>query len=102
MLVDGEPLDGARLEALRRETAWVDPAVQLWNRSLLDNLRYGAAEGRGLPLDQAIDAADLVAVLRSCRTGCRRRSARAAAWSRAARGSACGWGGRCCAPARAW
>ena len=42
--VDGEPLNGPRLAALRRELAWVDPAVQLWNRSLLHNLRYGADE----------------------------------------------------------
>ncbi len=39
--VDGAPLDPARLRALRLGTAWVDPAVQLWSRSVLDNLRYG-------------------------------------------------------------
>lgn len=38
--VDGLPLDGARLPFSRRETACVDPAVHLWNRSLLDNVRY--------------------------------------------------------------
>jgi ATP-binding cassette subfamily B protein len=32
-----------RLTQLRRDTAWVEPGVQLWNRSLLDNLQYGAA-----------------------------------------------------------
>ncbi len=37
--VDGEPLD---CERLRLSTAWVDPAVQLWNRSLLANLSYGS------------------------------------------------------------
>src|SRR6185503_12153807 len=36
--IDGEPLDARRLERLREETAWVDPSVQLWNRSLFDNL----------------------------------------------------------------
>ena len=41
LLVDGEPLTAARLYALRRETAWVDPSVQVWNTSLLDNLLYG-------------------------------------------------------------
>jgi ATP-binding cassette subfamily B protein len=39
--VDGERLDAARLARLRRETAWVDPASQLWNRSLIANLTYG-------------------------------------------------------------
>ena len=42
VLVDGERLDAARLAALRRETAWIDPSVQLWNRSLLANLGYGS------------------------------------------------------------
>ena len=42
VLVDGRPLDAAGLDQLRQQTAWVDPQVQLWNRSLFDNLRYGA------------------------------------------------------------
>lgn len=29
VLIDGAPLDGPRLERMRRETAWVDPAIQL-------------------------------------------------------------------------
>ena len=41
VLIDGWPLDSDRLERLRRATAWVDPSVQLWNRALLNNLRYG-------------------------------------------------------------
>jgi len=63
VLVDGEELTRSRLEALRRETAWVDPSVQLWNRSLLYNLRYANAEALDLPLDQAIEQADLFDVL---------------------------------------
>jgi ABC-type bacteriocin/lantibiotic exporter with double-glycine peptidase domain len=69
VLVDGEPLLGERFQELRRTTAWVDPAVQVWNRSLLENLRYGTAEGLGLPIDQAIRQADLVAVLRKLPEG---------------------------------
>jgi ABC-type bacteriocin/lantibiotic exporter with double-glycine peptidase domain len=42
--VDGAVLDGAGIEALRRRTAWVDPSVYLWNRSLVDNLAFGLAE----------------------------------------------------------
>jgi ATP-binding cassette subfamily B protein len=41
VLLDGEPLDAAALTRLRQHTSWIDPAVQLWNRSLLDNLSYG-------------------------------------------------------------
>jgi len=72
VLVDGEPLTGDRFEELRRATAWVDPAVQIWNRSLLENLRYGANDGGAglaLPIDQAVRQADLVAVLRKLPEG---------------------------------
>jgi len=44
--VDGMVLDGALIESLRRSTVWVDPAVQLWNRPLLENLTYGSGEER--------------------------------------------------------
>jgi len=64
VLVDGEALDLARI---RRETAWVDPAVQIWNRSLLDNLRYG--NGPNGSIDQAIAEADLAGVLRKLPDG---------------------------------
>jgi ABC-type multidrug transport system fused ATPase/permease subunit len=40
VLVDGLKLNGANQQALRQETAWVDPAVQIGNRSFLDNLCY--------------------------------------------------------------
>jgi ABC-type bacteriocin/lantibiotic exporter with double-glycine peptidase domain len=39
--IDNLPLGGKSLINLRRHTAWVDPAVQLWNRTLLENLNYG-------------------------------------------------------------
>jgi len=61
--VDGVPLDTPHLEQLRRETAWVDPAVQLWSRSLLDNLRYGAHADTSAPLATVIEQADLRRIL---------------------------------------
>lgn len=61
--IDGQPLDGRSLAALRRQTAWVDPAVQLWNRSLYDNLRYGIEGADTRPLGEAIQSADLYDVL---------------------------------------
>jgi len=48
VVVDGSLLTGARLAEFRSKTAWVDPAVQLWNRSLEENLRYGNEEARDL------------------------------------------------------
>ena len=51
-------------ETLRRNTAWVDPAVQLWNRSLHENLRYGnSSEDSGIPLKDVVEDADLRMVL---------------------------------------
>ncbi len=54
--IDGAPLHAERL---RRETAWIDPAIQLWNRSLHHNLRYGTCAEADLALDEAIQQADL-------------------------------------------
>jgi ABC-type bacteriocin/lantibiotic exporter with double-glycine peptidase domain len=62
ILVDGQPLDRARLAALRQETAWVDPIVQLWNGTLLGNLTYGGV-GIVTPLQEMIGAADLRGLL---------------------------------------
>ncbi|MBZ4418455.1 ATP-binding cassette domain-containing protein [Myxococcus sp. RHSTA-1-4] len=67
--VDGVPLDGAGLERLRRETAWVDPSVHLWNRSFLDNLTYGAASELPTSLSPVIATADLLSVLETLPDG---------------------------------
>ncbi|WP_437592973.1 ATP-binding cassette domain-containing protein [Sorangium sp. So ce1000] len=45
VLAGGAPLDAAHLDRLRCETAWLDPAVQLHNRTFLANLQYGAPGG---------------------------------------------------------
>ena len=68
-LVDGEPLAGQRLHQLRRETAWVDPAVQLWNRSLLENLTYGNQVEQTSGGRFALEAADLFEVLERLENG---------------------------------
>ncbi|HYG80169.1 MAG TPA: ATP-binding cassette domain-containing protein [Pyrinomonadaceae bacterium] len=60
--VDDRVLNQQLLEEVRRETAWVDPAVQLWNDSLLGNLSYGVHEA-GAPLNHVIEGADLRNVL---------------------------------------
>jgi ABC-type bacteriocin/lantibiotic exporter with double-glycine peptidase domain len=43
VLVDGRSLDGVtgELASLRADTVWVEPGVQLWNRSIFDNIAYG-------------------------------------------------------------
>ena len=72
--VDGRPLDGAALAALRRRTVWVDPSVYLWNRSLAENLAFGVAEtaeaAKGFAgLAAAVEDADLDAVVRGLPEG---------------------------------
>jgi ATP-binding cassette subfamily B protein len=56
--VDGAALAGAHLTAVRRHTALVDPAVFLWNRSVLANLLYGS-RAPAVPLASAVEAAEL-------------------------------------------
>jgi ATP-binding cassette subfamily B protein len=63
VLIDGFELDEPLVERLRPNIAWVDPAVQLWNRPLLDNLKYGLTGGPRMPIEDVIDAADLQRVL---------------------------------------
>jgi ABC-type multidrug transport system fused ATPase/permease subunit len=58
ILVDGAPLEGT-LDQLRRQTAWVDPAVQIWNRSFLDNICYGTDADRELEVGPVIESANL-------------------------------------------
>ena len=63
VLVDGKPLNDDLLEQLRRGIAWVDPQIQLWNRSLYDNLRYGNDSAGSGAMGEVIEAADLHPVL---------------------------------------
>ncbi|MCG8457845.1 MAG: ABC transporter ATP-binding protein/permease, partial [Holophagales bacterium] len=67
--IDGEPLDATRLARLRRETAWVDPAVQLWNRAMVDNLLYGCRQRQARHLDRCLEQADLLDLLRKLPEG---------------------------------
>jgi ABC-type transport system involved in cytochrome bd biosynthesis fused ATPase/permease subunit len=55
--VDGSLMESEQLTQLRSQTAWVDPAVQLWNRSLLENLRYG--NGEAMPSTRLLEEAAL-------------------------------------------
>jgi ABC-type bacteriocin/lantibiotic exporter with double-glycine peptidase domain len=61
VLVDGRPLDADAIDRLRRRTAWVDPTVQIWNRSLLDNLLYGSSGTESVAA--ALEAAELLPVV---------------------------------------
>jgi ABC-type bacteriocin/lantibiotic exporter with double-glycine peptidase domain len=59
VIVDGRPLDPLQLDELRRDTVWVDPAVQLWNRSLIENLEFGSDARGALPIGTRVREAEL-------------------------------------------
>jgi ABC-type multidrug transport system fused ATPase/permease subunit len=67
--VDGAPFDQAAVERLRRVTAWVDPAISIWNQSLLDNLRYGNDATQGWSLEAALKGADMLDILEALPAG---------------------------------
>jgi ABC-type bacteriocin/lantibiotic exporter with double-glycine peptidase domain len=69
LTVDGEPLRGDTLLQLRRDLAWVDPAVQLWNRSCLANLTYGSDERAPSDPSWVLREADLLGVLETLPAG---------------------------------
>lgn len=62
--IDSDRLDARRLSLLRRETAWIDPQVQLFNTTLFDNLGYGNDSQAGERLGRAVEDADLAPVLK--------------------------------------
>ncbi|GAB3775118.1 hypothetical protein GCM10028796_50650 [Ramlibacter monticola] len=67
--LDDATAGAAAIERLRHATAWVDPAIQLWNRSFLDNLVYASG---GTALDQVgpvLDAARLRGLLQKLPAG---------------------------------
>ena len=66
ILVDGAALEP---EQLRPQTAWVDPQIQLWNRSVLDNLLYGSDPEAPHPVEEPLRASGLHDVLRKLPEG---------------------------------
>jgi ABC-type bacteriocin/lantibiotic exporter with double-glycine peptidase domain len=73
LLVDGRPVTSDTRDALRRGTAWVDPAIQIWNRSFADNLGYSSEDGGLSRIGDAVDAATLRGVLRNLPDGLQTR-----------------------------
>lgn len=69
ILIDGLPIEQSDLDARCRDIAWVDPAVHLWNRSFLDNLRYGSPDQSVGRVGAALNAANLVRVLKAMPDG---------------------------------
>src|SRR5262249_11635700 len=66
--VDGRSIASASLAALRRSTVWISPEVHLWNRSLLDNLHYGAADD-AVAMGDVLDTAALIPLIETLPDG---------------------------------
>ncbi|MCG8403723.1 MAG: ATP-binding cassette domain-containing protein [Phycisphaerales bacterium] len=69
VLLDNTTLSGEQLSRLRSETAWVDPAIHLWNRSLMDNLHYGIHDDTTSRFSRVVKQADLLSVLEAMPDG---------------------------------
>ena len=87
IVIDGHPLDSELLKSLREQTVWVDPAVQLWNRSLEDNLRYGARMTSVANFGKVIEVAQLQEPLESLPDGLQTLPGESGAWFLGARAS---------------
>jgi len=74
VLVDGTPLNEARLDSLRSDTAWIDPSVHIWNRSLLENVLYGSETGMARELPGVVDTADLRDLIAAMPSGLQTRA----------------------------
>jgi ATP-binding cassette subfamily B protein len=61
--IDDRELKGSWLWHMRQQTSWLDPNVQIWNQSFLDNLLYGADGDSDPPIADALDKAALREVL---------------------------------------
>jgi ATP-binding cassette subfamily B protein len=67
--VDGSPLTAQTQQALRHATAWVDPAIQIWNQSFVDNLHYACNGDAPERMAEVLDQAQLRRVLQQLPQG---------------------------------
>lgn len=63
VIVDGQELKGGAAAELRRQIAWVDPEVHLWNASCADNLTYGSAPEDHARIGEVVEQSELLDVL---------------------------------------
>jgi ATP-binding cassette subfamily B protein len=60
--IDGNPLTAECQQLINGCSVWLDPAVHLWDQSLLDNLTFGSRHS-SVPLFDALSGASLLDVL---------------------------------------
>ncbi|MGA1790464.1 MAG: ATP-binding cassette domain-containing protein [bacterium] len=69
--INGRPLTPHVMENLRRMTAWIDPAIQIWNRSLIKNVYYGIQPESARPASLVMEEAQLMELLEKLPQGMR-------------------------------
>jgi ATP-binding cassette subfamily B protein len=67
VMADKKFLHGDHLKRIRKETAWIDPSVHIWNRSMKDNLCYGNTTHD--PTESVMENANLNEILRNLPQG---------------------------------
>jgi ATP-binding cassette subfamily B protein len=69
LICDGQPLEGEVLGTLRQQSAWVDPEIQIWNRSVLENLTYGNGQAAASEAWRAIELGRMRGLLERLKDG---------------------------------
>jgi len=67
--IDGKSTSDSAILELRRRTAWVDPQVQLWNVSMIENLRYGLEDDEPLEAGRVIEQSNLSGIIQNLPEG---------------------------------
>jgi ATP-binding cassette subfamily B protein len=67
--VDGRAMNLQTQNELRQATAWVDPAIQIWNQSFVDNLHYASHSEAPERMAEVLDQAQLRSVLQKLPEG---------------------------------
>jgi ABC-type bacteriocin/lantibiotic exporter with double-glycine peptidase domain len=67
--VDGQPLNASVIEQLRDHVAWVDPAIQIWNKTFMENVFYSTRRPNLDQLGDTLSKAKLQKVLQKLPEG---------------------------------
>jgi ATP-binding cassette subfamily B protein len=68
VLIDNHLLS-SHMISIRRQTAWIDPSVHIWNRPLSENIRYGTEEINESKYGMIMTQAGLIKVLKNLPDG---------------------------------
>ena len=67
--IDDGVANHSAIEKLRQDTVWIDSDVQIWNRSLYENLIYGSSNEMNGSMEDVLEGANLFPVLQNLPDG---------------------------------